>query len=134
MEQTITDVVCEDKDNNSIKYNISLLTNNKEFDAELLERNYTKAVVNKKKDFITLGTSFRVVSSADTTFEVSLMKNDECLKTDSVEVSANSIGNINLVLEEGVEIKTTDNFYITFSNSANTSFVFDTLILFFDEV
>ena len=134
LEQTISDVVCQDKDDNSINYNISLLTNNKEFDAELLERNYTKAEFKTKKDFVTLGTSFRVVTSVDTTFEVSLMKNDECLKTDTVEVNKDSVGNINLVLEEGVEIKTTDKFYITFSNNSGTTFVFDTLLLFFDEV
>ena len=62
------------------------------------------------------------------------MKNDDVLSTFSFEALTQEIEDVNLVIDEAVNISSTDNFYITIENSNNATFVFDTMIFFFDEV
>lgn len=47
LTQTIESVVCDVQDENSINYDISLLTNDTEFDNEILEKTYSKININQ---------------------------------------------------------------------------------------
>lgn len=134
LTQTIENVVCDVQDENSINYNISLLTNDTQFDNEILEKSYSQININTLKDFNSHGVVFRVRTTADTTLTFNLIKNDDVLSTFSVEALTQEIEDVNLVIDEAVSISSTDNFYITIENTNNATFVFDTLIFFFDEV
>lgn len=134
LTKTIESVTCEVQDDDSVNYNISLISNDIQFDNEITSKNYTKIKANKATDFQTLGVAFLVKAEDDTTFQLSLMKNDTTLKSTSVEVKSGVIGNVDLVLESAVEISSADEFYISISNTSNSNFVFDTIIFFFDEV
>ncbi len=112
----------------------SILSNDIEFDSEILNRNYTKIDVNTLCNFKSLGVAFRLKPQDNSILQISLMKNDECLATQTIEAESGLIENVNLLLDTSVEVKTTDNFYISISNSNNAEFVFDTMIFFFDEV
>lgn len=134
LDQTIDKVVCEVKDDNSIEIDFSILSNDIEFDSEILNRNYTKIDVKTLCDFKSLGVVFRLKPQDNSILQISLMKNDECLTTQTIEAESGLIENVNLLLDTSVEVKTTDKFYISISNSNNAEFVFDTMIFFFDEV
>ena len=134
LDQTIDKVVCEVKDDNPIEMDFSILSNDIEFDSEILNRNYTKIDVNTLCNFKSLGVAFRLKPQDNSILQISLMKNDECLATQTIEAESGLIENVNLLLDTSVEVKTTDNFYISISNSNNAEFVFDTMIFFFDEV
>jgi len=134
LEVTISTVTCDVKDEDSIEYNLALLTNDMTFESDIQEKNYTKLTINQEKDFASLGVAFMVKSNYDTTLNVALNKNGVELKTTSVTIEAGNTGSVNLILDEAVGISKTDDFTITFSQADEYSFVFDTMILFFDEV
>lgn len=134
LKEVTPTVVCETKDGNKISYDITLLTNSTEFDAEILSRNYSKITINKNSNFKTYGLTFRLKTEGDSTLNISLMKNDELLSSKEVKAEEGIIESVNLILENCVEIATTDSFSIVITNSADTNFVFDTLIFYFEEV
>jgi len=134
VNSTFTTVTCEVKDDENVNYEVKLLTNDIQFDSAIQKKNYTKVNLNHNTNFASYGVAFVVKSNAETTLNISLMKNDEVLKTTTTTLKDGNITNVDLVLENSVEISTTDNFYITFSNSTDNQFVFDTIITFIDEV
>lgn len=134
LDVTISTVTCDVKDDDSIDYDLALLTNDITFDGDIQEKNYTKITVNQEKDFASLGVAFMVKSNYDMTLNVALNKNGVELKTTSVTIESGSTGSVNLILDEAVGISKTDDFTITFSQADDYSFAFDTMIFFFDEV
>lgn len=130
----VTSVTCEIKDEESVNYELSTLTNDVSFDNTLQNKQYTKITINKENKFNTLGVAFIVKSNEDCSLKISLNKNEEILKTTTINLESGQMGNVNLLLEEYVEILTTDNFTITFEQSPECKFQFDTIIFFFDEV
>jgi len=134
LEVTISTVTCDVKDEDSIEYDLALLTNDITFDGDIQEKNYTKLTVNQEKEFASLGVAFMVKSNYDVTLNVALNKNGVELKTTSVTIESGSTGSVNLILDEAVVISATDEFTITFSQTDEYTFAFDTMIFFFDEV
>lgn len=134
IKEITPDIVCETKDETKINYDITLLTNDTEFDAEILSRNYTKITVNKNSNFKSYGLTFRLKTESDSTLNISLMKNDEVLTSKEVKAETDIIESVNLVLDTYVEFTTEDVFSIVITNSADANFVFDTLIFYFEEV
>ena len=78
--------------------------------------------------------AFIVKPEQDTTFTIELVKNEQVLTTKTLTLKSGQVGNVGLVLKEAVNILPTDEYAIKFSQSENTSFVFDTTLFFFDEV
>ncbi len=132
LEVNFSGVVCEVNGEENISYDISTLTNNIQFDSTLKLKNYCKIKIQNTKDFKSLGIAFIMQANSQTEITFTLKKNDETLKTCSVEIDVNETKNVDLVLDSSVDILTTDEFYIEVNGSAN--FVFDTILFFVDEV
>ena len=79
-----------------------------------------------------MGVAFIVKSESDTGLNFTLMKNDEVLKTCSVTTKSGEVANVDLVLEEAVNISTSDSYSIVVSQASDTNFVFDTVLFFID--
>ena len=130
--QTITSVTCEIKEEENLDYEIDLLSNNVQFDSKLQMKNYTKINVNRSKNINALGVAFIVKSESNTGLNFTLMKNDEVLKTCSVTAKSGEVANVDLVLEDAVNISTSDSYSIVVSQASDTNFVFDTVLFFID--
>lgn len=134
LDITFTNITCEVKDEENINYEISTLTNDISFDSVLQNKQYTKITINKEKGFQSLGLAFIVKSNEEFTLNISLEKNGTSLTSTSVEFKDGAMKNVNLLLNEAVEILESDEFTISFTQSTECSFTFDTLLFFFDEV
>lgn len=134
LDTTISNISCKVKNGDDITYDMSVISNDISFDSSVQNKQYEKITVNKLKDFKSLGLAFIAKSNEDFTLNISLNKNEETLKTTSVVFKDGKMQSVNLLLEQPIEIKTTDEFTITFSQEDNCSFMFDTLLFFFDEV
>lgn len=133
IETNFTNVVCEVfGEEETITYDISTLTNDISFDSILKNKQYTKIKLNNSKDIKSLGIAFIVKSNEDINLNVSLNLNDISLKTTSVELKDGKMKSVNLLLTDAVEITTTDEFTITFEQTENSDFSFDTILFFFD--
>ena len=58
-------------------------------------------------------------------------KNGEELKTTTLTLESDEIGNVDLLLENAVNFSASDELAIEISQSGNVKFVFDTMIFFF---
>ena len=110
------------------------MTNDISFDSEIQNKQYTKITINKEKGFNSLGLAFIAKSNEEFTLNISLEKNGTSLTTTSVEFKDGQMKNVNLLLNEAVEILPSDEFTISFTQSGECAFTFDTLLFFFDEV
>lgn len=134
LEVTITNITCEVQDEENINYGLATITNDVSFDSSIQNKQYTKITINKEKGFNTLGLAFIVKSNEEFTLNVSLEKNGTSLTSTSVEFKDGEMRNVNLLLNEAVEILPSDEFTISFTQSGECSFTFDTMLFFFDEV
>ena len=134
LKATITNITCQIDDEETINYELNYLTNNIEFDEQIKARNYKKIVVNKQEDIQFLGVAFLVKSTDDTSLNISLTKNGEVVKTSSVNLESDTRASVELLLENTVQYSAGDELAIVISQSKDVSFVFDTMIFFFDEV
>lgn len=134
LDVTLTTITCEVKDEENINYDIPTVTNDISFDSVIQNKQYTKLTINKEKGFNSLGLAFIVKSNEEFTLNVSLEKNGTSLTTTSVEFKDGQMRNVNLLLNEAVEILPSDEFTISFTQSGESAFTFDTLLFFFDEV
>ncbi|MFA6706052.1 MAG: hypothetical protein WCS10_07665 [Bacteroidales bacterium] len=134
LKTIFSNVTCEVKNCSNIDYDLSLLTNNVEFDSQIQTKNYTKVKLNQVANFKSFGVVFILKSDYEISLNISLMKNDEVLKTTTANLSTNVMSNIDLLLENSALISATDDFYILFEQTTTDPFVFDTLITFIDEV
>ena len=110
------------------------MTNDISFDSEIQSKQYTKITINKEKGFNTLGLAFIAKSNEEFTLNISLEKNGTSLTSTAVEFKDGEMRNVNLLLDEAVEILPSDEFTISFTQSGECAFTFDTLLFFFDEV
>ena len=62
------------------------------------------------------------------------MKNDEVIKSDTLNLVGGNTATANLSLEGSIKISATDKFYIDVTLSEDTTFVVDTFLFFMDEV
>ena len=134
LKATITNITCQIDDEETINYELNYLTNNIEFDEQIKARKYKKIVVNKQEDIQFLGVAFLVKSTDDTSLNISLTKNGEVVKTSSVNLESDTRASVELLLENTVQYSAGDELAIVISQSKDVSFVFDTMIFFFDEV
>lgn len=134
LETKITNITCEVPDEENINYDLATITNDISFDNNIQNKQYSKIIVNKENGFKSLGVAFIAKSNEDFTLNISLNKNGNSLKSTTVSFEDGQMVNVNLLLDTACEIATTDEFTITFEQTANCSFAFDTLIFFFDEV
>ncbi len=125
-------VVCEVEGEENLTYDISILTNEIQFDSTLKTKPYTKIKINHNSNFNSLGVAFMLKTSENSNFNLALKKNNEILKTFNLQTEANQVNNIDLVLENSVEILTTDELSIVIDSPTN--FVFDTMLIFTNEV
>lgn len=132
LNTNFSNVVCEVAGEENVEYDISTLTNDIQFDSSIKSKPYTKIKVTQNENFKSLGVAFMVKTSTKTSLKFDLMKNDEVLKTCNISVEANKASNVDLVLETSVDISKTDEFSISIEGS--TDFVFDTILIFIDEV
>ncbi len=134
LEHTISSITCEIDNEQDIEYKTSIFVNDIQFDNEIQNKVYKKIKLNHSKEINSLGVAFIVKPEQDTTFTIELVKNEQVLTTKTLTLKSGQVGNVGLVLKEAVNILPTDEYAIKFSQSENTSFVFDTTLFFFDEV
>jgi len=125
-------VVCEVEGEEDLTYGISTLTNEIQFDSTIKSKPYTKIKINHSVNFNSLGVAFMLKTSENANLNLSLKKNDETIKTFTLSAEAGQVNNIDLVLENSIEIKTTDELSIVIDSP--TEFVFDTMLFFVNEV
>ena len=130
----VSNVTCEVQDEENINYDLGTLTNDIVFDSDLQIKQYNKIIINQEKEFKSLGTTFLIKSEESITLEISLNKNGISISSTTITTEGGLTESVNLSLEEAVDFLATDEFSITFTQTTNNPFVFDTLILFFDEV
>ena len=131
LEQIVTGVTCQIEGEEDVNYDIQLLTNSIQFDSDIRQKNYKKISINHSQNFESLGVAFMLKPNSDVTINCELYKNDELLKTYSSSVLANEVANVDLVLENAVEISSTDEYSVKITSTSN--FVFDTLLFFLQE-
>ena len=134
LERKITGITCETQSQGSFDYDLSIITNETDFDNNIQHRQYTKIVINHSADLESLGVGFAIKSDLNTTMTVTLMKNDEVLKADTFELQEGQVDTANLTLENPTTIAAGDNFYITITMSENATFAVDTFLFFMNEV
>lgn len=135
LKVTIENVTCQVNDEeDDITYQLGYLSNDVQFDNELQTKSYNKIIVNQKVDINFLGTAFMVKPTKDTTLTFTLTKNGESLKSTTLSLESDEVGNVDLLLENAVNFSASDELAIVISQTDNISFVFDTMIFFFDEV
>ena len=132
LKTNFSGVICEVDGEENVNYDIATLTNEIQFDNNIQFKNYKIIKINHSLDFKSLGVAFELKTKENANITLSLKKNNIVLKTCNLELEANQIKGINLVLENSVEVKATDEFSI--SVDSETDFVFDTLLFFVDEV
>ena len=131
LTQVVSGVTCKIEGEDDVNYDIELLTNNIQFDSNIQQKKYNKIIINHSQDFASLGVAFMVKPSANTTLNCELYKNDELIKNYSTTVLANEVANVDLVLEEAVELSSTDEYSVKITSTSD--FVFDTLLFFLQE-
>ncbi len=134
LKTKITNIECHIDDEENITYSLDELTNDISFDSNIKSKNYTKLVINKENSFKTFGVSFAMKSDENFTLNISLNKNGISLVKTAVTFEENQTEYVNLILDESVEMNTTDEFTITFSQENDCTFMFDTFLFFFEEV
>lgn len=135
LKNTISTVTCEvNEEEDNVTYELAYLSNNVRFDNELYSKSYNKIIVNQMVDINLLGTAFEVKPNDAATLNFTLTKNGESLKTVTLELENGQVGSVDLLLENAVNFSVSDELAIVISQSDNISFVFDTMIFFFDEV
>lgn len=135
LKTTISNVTCVvNEEEENITYELPYLTNDTQFDGEIQSKSYNKIIVNQEVDINFLGLAFMVKPADNTTLNFKLTKNGEELKTTTLTLESDEIGNVDLLLENAVNFSASDELAIEISQSGNVKFVFDTMIFFFDEV
>ncbi len=130
----ISGVTCEYEGGDDLTYDISTITNDKNFDSSIAARSYSKITINNTESFKSLGICFLVKSDYETNLTFTLMKNDETLKSHFFTLKANETKSVELPLESSVDVSIEDKFYITVTQDNNLPFSFDTFLFLFDEV
>lgn len=131
INNTIDKIVCAIDGEDNIEYEMEILSNDRQFDSEIQAKKYTKISIAQKKNFKTYGIAFVVMSQDNSSLNFELMKNDEVLTSMSVSLKGAEVNYADLILQEAVEITTADELYVRISG--NTEFVFDSLIMLFEE-
>ena len=135
LKVTIENVTCQvNEEEDDITYQLGYLSNDIQFDNELQTKSYNKIIVNQKVDINFLGTAFMVKPTENATLTFTLTKNGESLKSTTLTLESDEVGNVDLLLENAVNFSASDELAIVISQADNISFVFDTMIFFFDEV
>ncbi len=132
LKQDITGITCETETQGNFDYDLSLITNETDFDTQISSRKYTKIVINQTKDLKSLGVGFAVKSDSSTIITFTLMKNDEILKSDTLTLESGQTATANLSLENPTEISASDKFYIDVTLSEDTTFAVDTFLFFME--
>ena len=135
LKVTIENVTCQvNEEEDDITYQLGYLSNDIQFDNELQTKSYNKIIVNQKVDINFLGTAFMVKPTENATLTFTLTKNGESLKSTTLTLESDEVGNVDLLLENAVNFSASDELAIVISQADNISFVFDTMVFFFDEV
>lgn len=135
LKNTVTTITCEvNEEEDNVTYDLAYLSNDVRFDSELFKKSYSKIIVNQVTDINLLGTAFEVKTTEAATLTFTLTKNGESLKTTTLELESEQVGSVDLLLEKAVNFSASDELAIVISQTDNISFVFDTMIFFFDEV
>ncbi len=132
LKQDITGITCETETQGNFDYDLSLITNETDFDTQISSRKYTKIVINQTKDLKSLGVGFAVKSDSSTIITFTLMKNEEILKSDTLTLESGQTATANLSLENPTEISASDKFYIDVTLSEDTTFAVDTFLFFME--
>lgn len=131
-QELITGITCKVSNEDSITYDLDLLTNNVQFDYAIKIRNYTEIKINHTKDFESQGFAFMVKSPDDTNITFNLKLNDELIKSANVTLKSMKVADVNLVMENSISVKDTDNLIIEVV-SDNAKFMLDSLLIFNSE-
>lgn len=133
LKEVVMSVTCDVKDEESLTYDMSILVDETQFNDEIQNKNYTKIKFNQSQNFKSLGVDFVVKGTENSNFTFSLMRNDETLKTITLNITNTNFTDVNLTLSEATEISAADDFYISISQEGESQFVFDTMLFFLSE-
>lgn len=133
----IAGVTATKENGETINYSLNILRDEIHFNNEIESANYCKLEIQKLKNCNVRGVCFFVRSSDDSTLTFTLFHNNQ--KTSSITkfCERNSSTEIDFFLENSISFVASDTIHIEIEqqgdNEDKTPFVFDTLIIFFEE-
>ncbi len=129
------------KDNGeTVNYSINILKDETHFNDEIESAVYCKLEIRQVKKCKIKGVCFYVRSSQDCTLDFSIFTNDNLMQSSTKETQSFVSEEITFFFDESVILDDYNKLYIQVDEQlknetdTRTSFVFDTLIIFFEEV
>lgn len=134
----ISGITATKKNGETISYNLDILKDNIQFNNEIESADYCKLEIRNVKGCRVKSLCFFIRSSKDCILTFTLFTNNTELASVTMECASYIAEEIDFFLNETINLSTADNLYIKIEeikgeDSANTTFVFDTLIIFFEE-
>ena len=93
-------------------YSFAILSDDIQFNSEIESAAYTKLKLKNEQEFRFHGPVFLIKTEKDCSLTFTLFKNEEGLKTTTANLKQNTETDINLILENGTLITTTDELYV----------------------
>lgn len=135
----IAGIVATKDNGESVSYNLDLLKDETHFNNEIESAKYCKLEILHEQECKVKSICFFVRSSQDSTFTFSIFSNDKMLDSFTKECKSFESEEIDFFLTESITLNSNNNLYIlieeqTEDSTPKTNFVFDTFVIFFEEV
>lgn len=136
--ELIDGVNAQDKDGNSVYYEIKTLVDDTQFNTSIQSKPYCRLDIYFRQSCQTKGAVFIIRSSEDCTLKFTIFIDEEIKSTKTKEIKQGITTDIDLFFETPVACNSISDFYIEIEEHNNedneqTSFQFDSLIIFLEE-
>ena len=134
----ISGITATKQNGETISYNLDILKDNIHFNNEIESAEYCKLEIRNVKECRVKSLCFFIRSSKDCILTFTLFTNDTEIASVTMECASYIAEEIDFFLNETIHLSTTDNLHIEIEEirgdeTEPTTFVFDTLIIFFEE-
>lgn len=136
--ELIDGVNAQDKDSNSVYYEIKTLVDDTQFNTSIQSKPYCRLDIYFRQSCQTKGAVFIIRSSEDCALKFTIFIDEEIKSTKTKEIKQGITTDIDLFFETPVACNSISDFYIEIEEQNNednelTSFQFDSLIIFLEE-
>ena len=136
--ELIDGVNAQDKDGNSVYYEIKTLVDDTQFNTSIQSKPYCRLDIYVKQSCQTKGVVFIIRSSENCTLKFTTFIDEEIKSTKTKEIKKGITTDIDLFFDSPVGCNSSSDFYIEIEELKNeddelTSFQFDSLIIFLEE-
>ena len=132
-------VDAQDKDGNSVYYQMRTLVDNIEFNSNIQSKAYCKLDIYIKQSCQIRGLVFIIRSSENCTLKFTTFIDDEIITSQTVEAKNNTTKSVNLFFEKAIACDNKTDLYIEVEEIKNseeksdTKYQFDSLVIFLSE-